>query len=911
MASQPAEDAPPIATTLCLPNLCGVCCARAAERALLASPHVVAVRVDYRAETASVTYYPGATTPKALAALVRAAGCPCEGAATGGAAGSAGDAAGSAGGESAAHLAHRAQMAPITLGTKHDRLQYELAASGAGASLLARQHPAVSPATRAEIAARVAGASAAPAGLAPAPAAPAEGPSTTTAAEAIAPGRAAAEHGAAPMAHAAVGSGATGHAAMGHGATDHGAMGHGGMAHDMSDPKMALAMERDLRNRFLVALALTIPTVLYSSLGATLLGLHLPTFGLPPAWLMLALSTPVVWWAGWIFIGGAFVSLRYRALNMSVLIATGVLAAYLFSLLLTLIGSAEVFYEAAAMLVTFVLFGHWMEMKSRRGTTDALRALFALVPPTARVLRDGQEQEVPTSAIVVGDLVRLRPGDKVAVDGAIVEGRTSVDEALVTGESVPVDKGPGDAVIGGSINRSGAVTYRATKVGADTALAQIVKLVEQAQSSKAPGQRMADTVAQYLVVVAVGSGVVTFLAWLLVGHAGLVLALTFAISAVVIACPDALGLATPTAVAVATGVGAEHNILVKDAATLERLAQLTAIVLDKTGTLTEGRPRLTDVVPADGTTADDLLRLVASAEGDSEHPLARAIIDGARERQLALAPPADFQAITGLGLAATVEGRAVVAGNRKLMVERGVLAADATGKPAADALDARAAALAAQGRTPMYVAVDGRPAGLVAVADTVRPSAREAVARLRALGIETVMITGDNARTAEAVGRELGIARVFAEVLPPDKAGHVRRLQDEGQVVAMVGDGVNDAPALAQADVGIAIGAGTDVAIETARVVLMRSDPLDVVRAIHLGQATVTKMKQNLFWASIYNLLAIPVAAGVLYPAFGVMLRPEWSALLMSLSSIVVATNAVLLKRVGADLGRIGEPARP
>jgi Cu2+-exporting ATPase len=590
---------------------------------------------------------------------------------------------------------------------------------------------------------------------------------------------------------------------------------------------------------------------------------------------------------------------------MSVLIATGVLAAYLFSVLLTLIDSDEVFYEAAAMLVTFVLFGHWMETKSRRGTTDALRTLFALVPPTARVVRGGEEQEVPTSAIVVGDLVRLRPGDKVAVDGEIVDGRTSIDEALVTGESVPVDKGPGDPVIGGSINQSGAVTYRATKVGADTALAQIVKLVEQAQTSKAPGQRLADRAAQYLVVVAVGAGLVTFLAWLLFGHAGVVAALTFAISAVVIACPDALGLATPTAVAVATGVGAQLNILVKDAATLERLAQVSAVVLDKTGTLTEGRPRLTEVVAVDGTPEGALLRLVASAEGGSEHPLARAIVDGARDRGLALAAASAFRAMPGLGLEATVDGRAVLAGNRRLMVERGVLD-DSAGAAPAGGLDARAEELAAAGRTPMYVALDGRPAGLVAVADTVKPSAHQAVAALQALGIEVVMITGDNPRTAESVGRALGLGRVFAGVLPPDKAGHVQRLQAEGKVVAMVGDGVNDAPALAQADVGMAIGAGTDVAIETARVVLMRSDPLDVVRAVRLGQATVVKMKQNLFWASIYNLLAIPVAAGVLYPGFGIMLRPEWSVLLMSLSSIVVATNAVLLKRVGGELARIG-----
>jgi P-type Cu2+ transporter len=845
-----------------LPSLCGVCCARAAERALLANPHVVEARVNYRADVATVTYHAGAVTPDELTAAVRAAGCACAPAERSVAPEVHGEDVGPAG---MGHLAHRAQMAPITLGTKQDRLQYELAATGAGAEILAHQHP-------------------------PLPVAPPPDVGRVTAAE-PAPG------GGAPAAD---------HGAMDHGAMDHAAMGHGGMSHDMSDPTMALAMERDMRNRFLFAVALTIPTVLYSSLGTSLLGLRLPTFGLPPSVIMLVLSTPVVWWAGWVFIGGAAVSLRYRSLNMSVLIATGVLAAYLFSVVLTLIGSDEVFYEAAAMLVTFVLFGHWMEMKSRRGTTDALRTLFALVPPTARVVRGGEEQEVPTSAIVVGDLLRLRPGDKVAVDGEIVDGRTSIDEALVTGESVPVDKGPGDPVIGGSINRSGAVTYRATKVGADTALAQIVRLVEQAQTSKAPGQRLADRAAQYLVVVAVGAGLVTFLAWLLFGHVGVVAALTFAISAVVIACPDALGLATPTAVAVATGVGAQHNILVKDAATLERLAQLTAVVLDKTGTLTEGRPRLTEVVAVDGTAEDDLLRLVASAEGDSEHPLARAIVDGARERGLTLVGASAFEALPGLGLAATVDGRAVLAGNRRLMVERGVLAASSAGT-VAGGLDARADELAAAGRTPMYVALDGRPAGLVAVADTVRPSARQAVAALQALGIEVVMITGDNPRTAESVRRALGLGRVFASVLPPDKAGHIQRLQAEGKVVAMVGDGVNDAPALAQADVGMAIGAGTDVAIETARVVLMRSDPLDVVRAIHLGRATVVKMKQNLFWASIYNLLAIPVAAGVLYPGFGIMLRPEWSALLMSLSSIVVATNAVLLKRVGGTLARIGE----
>jgi P-type Cu2+ transporter len=578
---------------------------------------------------------------------------------------------------------------------------------------------------------------------------------------------------------------------------------------------------------------------------------------------------------------------------MSVLIATGVLAAYLFSVLITFIGG-ETFYEAAAMLVTFVLFGHWMEMRSRRGTNEALRALFDLVPPQATVIREGAEVTIPSSDVQLSDIVVLRPGDKVPVDGEVIEGKTSVDEALVTGESVPVSKGPGDAVIAGSINRSGSIRFRATAVGADTTLAQIVGLVQQAQNSKAPGQRLADNASQYLVILAVGSGIITFLAWYFLGNAAAITALTFAISAVVIACPDALGLATPTAVAVGTGIGARHNILIKDAATLENVSRINAIVLDKTGTLTEGKPALTDLVVADGRSEEDLLRLVATAERGSEHPLAEAIVAGARHRGIEPLDAAQFEAIAGHGIQAEVDGHTVMVGNRRLMDESRV---------DVEALEAQALALAGAGKTPMFVAVDGREAGLVAVADTIKPSARETLRRLEEMGIEAVMMTGDNQRTAGAVARELGIERVFAEVLPTDKASYVKQLQEEGKRVAMVGDGVNDAPALAQADIGIAIGAGTDVAIETANVVLMKSDPLDVIRAIVLSKATVRKMKQNLVWASVYNVLAIPIAAGILFPAYGVMLRPEWSALLMSLSSIIVAVNAVLLKGVEKDLG--------
>jgi len=678
------------------------------------------------------------------------------------------------------------------------------------------------------------------------------------------------------------------------------------MDHDISDPNMAATMERDMRNKFFVALLLTIPTVLYSPLGMNLLGLRLPTFGLGENVIMLLLSTPVVFYAGWIFISGAYHSLQRRTLNMSVLIATGVLAAYLFSVLITFLGG-ETFYEAAAMLVTFVLFGHWMEMRSRRGTNDALRALFDLVPPQATVIRDGEEMTIPSSEVRLGDTVVLRPGDKVPVDGEVTEGETSIDEALVTGESVPVTKRLGDGVIAGSINRSGSIRFRATAVGADTTLAQIVDLVQQAQNSKAPGQRLADRAAEYLVILAVGSGIVTFLAWYFLGGAAAITAMTFAISAVVIACPDALGLATPTAVAVGTGIGARHNILIKDAATLENVSRVDTIVLDKTGTLTEGEPSLTDVFALDGRSEEDLLGLVAPAEKDSEHPLAEAIVEGARERDVKFGDVASFEAIAGHGIRAEVDSHVVLVGNRKLM--------DASGVDVFT-LEDRATVLAEAGKTPMFVAVDGEPSGLVAVADTIKPSARETLRRFNQMGIEAVMITGDNTRTAESVARELGIERVFAEVLPADKARYVQQLQAEGKRVAMVGDGVNDAPALAQADIGIAIGAGTDVAIETAKVVLMKSDPLDVTRAVVLSKATVRKMKQNLVWASVYNVLAIPIAAGVLFPAYGIMLRPEWSALLMSVSSIIVAVNAVLLKGVEGELdesrsdGRSSEPSQ-
>ncbi|MEO7716468.1 MAG: copper-translocating P-type ATPase [Capsulimonas sp.] len=663
---------------------------------------------------------------------------------------------------------------------------------------------------------------------------------------------------------------------------------HGGMSHDMNDSEMAKGMEADIRHKFWVALAFSVVIVLLSPMSK-MLGITISIPAAARSWALLALTTPVVFWCGWMFISGAFFALRARKLDMSVLIAVGVLAAYLASVYLTLVGSSDLFYEAAAMLVTFVLFGHWMEMKSRRGTSDALQALFKLVPPKARVIRDGKEIEVATSEVVQGDLLALRPGDRIPVDGEITEGETSVDEALVTGESLPVEKNPGDKVVAGSINGAGSVKFKATGVGEETTLARIAKLVETAQNSKAPGQRLADKAAAYLVVLAVGAGVITFVAWRWGAGASFLTALTFSISAVVIACPDALGLATPTAVAVGTGLGAKHNILIKDAATLEGASRITAVALDKTGTLTEGKPRVVNVAVADGTTEDEALKILAAAERNSSHPLAVAILEEAKKRKLQFEEKVqNFENIAGHGLKAVVKGQHVLVGNARFLTDTKI---DLT--PIQSSLDKFMAA----GQTVILLAVENKAVAVVGVSDPVKPSAKRAVAELKKLGIQTALISGDNKIVAEAVGKEVGVDRVFAEVLPENKADYIKQLQVEGKFVAMVGDGVNDAPALAQADIGIAIGAGTDVAIEAAKVVLMKSDPLDILNAILISKATVRKMKQNLVWASIYNLSAIPVAAGVFYHAWGWSLRPEVSALLMSASSIIVAVNAVMLRK--------------
>jgi Cu2+-exporting ATPase len=689
------------------------------------------------------------------------------------------------------------------------------------------------------------------------------------------PATTAPSHPGTPAQAGARASAASPHELMGHG-------GHGAMS-------MA-AMVRDMRNRFLVAAVLSVPILLFSPIGREVLGFAVPApFGLRDDVLALVLSLPVVFYSAWIFFDGAARALRSRTLDMMVLVAVAVGAGWTYSLVITLTGGGEVFYEAATVLAAFVLLGHWVEMRARGGANDAIRALLELAPPMAVVLRDGTEVDVPTAKVAVGDLLLVRPGAKVPTDAVVELGQSEVDESMVTGESLPVAKAPGSAVIGASVNTTGTLRVRAAKVGADTALAQIVALVQEAQNSKAPGQRLADRAAFWLVLVALIGGAGTFLVWLAAGRT-MGEAMLFAITVVVITCPDALGLATPTAIMVGSGLGARRGILFKHATAIETAARIDTVVMDKTGTLTKGEPEVTDVV-VDGITEEDLLPLLAAVERESEHPLARAIVRYAQERSAGGAPAAEkFRNVPGHGAIAVVEGRAVLVGNRALMTAEGV---------DDSALADRREHLAAAGRTAILVAVDGRAVAVVALADAPRETAPAAVAALHRAGVRVVMLTGDNRATAQRIADRLGIETVIAEVLPADKAATVARLQEDGRRrVAMVGDGVNDAPALAQADLGIAIGAGTDVAIETADVVLMRSDPLDVATALAVGRGTLRKMRQNLGWAIGYNAVALPIAAGVFEPALGLVLRPEIAALSMSGSSLLVAVNALLLKRL-------------
>lgn len=660
-------------------------------------------------------------------------------------------------------------------------------------------------------------------------------------------------------------------------------MGHGGHVGMSMDH-----MVRDMRNRFLVALVLSIPIMLYSPMGRDMFGFMLPApFGMRDDVFTLLLSLPVVFYSAWIFFDGAWRALRARTLDMMVLVAVAVGAGWLYSVGVTLTGGGEVFYEAASVLTTFVLLGHWFEMRARGGANDAIRTLLELAPPMAVVVRDGAPVEVPTAELAVGDVLLIRPGAKIPVDGEVLDGHSEVDESMVTGESLPVTKDPGSAVIGASINTTGTLRVRATKVGSDTVLAQIVQMVQEAQNSKAPGQRLADRAAFWLVLVALIGGAATFLVWWAVG-AGVQTALLFAITVVVITCPDALGLATPTAIMVGTGLGAKRGVLFKNATALETSARIQTVVMDKTGTLTKGQPEVTDIV-VDGIDEGDLLALVSAVESVSEHPLAAAIVKYAAAQAITPASVQDFRSVPGHGATAVVHGRAVAVGNRKLMVEENI---------DFGALMAQRDELAASGRTAVLVAVDRRAVGVIALADAARETSAAAVSALHDLEVNVVMLSGDNEATATRIATQLGIDSVIAEVLPGDKASEIAALQRSNTNVAMVGDGVNDAPALAQADLGIAIGAGTDVAIETADVVLMRSDPLDVPIALRIGRATLRKMRQNLGWAVGYNVIALPIAAGVFEPAFGLVLRPEIAALSMSGSSLIVAVNALMLKRL-------------
>jgi Cu2+-exporting ATPase len=660
----------------------------------------------------------------------------------------------------------------------------------------------------------------------------------------------------------------------------HGHGGHAGMS--MAE------MVRDMRNRFLVAALFAIPIALWSPVGEFLFGSTPPTpFGIGDDLWQFFLSLPVIFYSSWIFFRGAWVALRAKTLDMMVLVAVAIGTAWLYSVSVTFFIEGDVFYEAAAFLAAFVLLGHWFEMRARGGANDAIRALLDLAPPMAVVIREGEEREVPTAEVQVGDLLLIRPGAKVPVDAEVLEGESSVDESMVTGESLPVTKKPGEKLIGATINKQGTLRARAAAVGSDTALAQIVKLVQEAQNSKAPAQRLADRAAFWLVLVALIGGLGTFLVWWGLVDREVLDALLFAITVVVITCPDALGLATPTAVMVGTGLGARRGILFKNAIAIEQSASLDTVVLDKTGTLTRGEPEVVEIT-GDGLDDGELLRLVAAVERESEHPLAEAIVKAAEKRGVERLRAEQFESVAGHGAVATVDGRRVLVGNRRLLDRERV---------SLNGLAVRADQMAGAGRTVVHVAVDGRPAGLIAIADAPRETASEAVAALKELGIGPVMLTGDNRQTAERIAAELGIDEVLADVLPADKAAKVAELQGQGRKVAMVGDGVNDAPALAQADVGIAIGAGTDVAIETADVVLMRSDPLDVATATSIGRGTLRKMRQNLGWAIGYNSLALPIAAGVFEP-WGLTLRPEIAAISMSGSSVLVAVNALTLKRL-------------
>jgi len=656
--------------------------------------------------------------------------------------------------------------------------------------------------------------------------------------------------------------------------------------------KRALARDReiaDLKRKSLVSLVIGIAmmVLMFAPLPVAI-GMR----DLAP--LLLIAATIVQFWAGGVFYRAAWAAAKHGGTNMNTLVAVGTSAAYGYSAFVTLWPelSAQwgfefhLYYESAVIIIALILMGRWLEARAKKRTGEAIKALMGLQAKTARVIRDGVEQDVPIDLVVAGDLVRVRPGEKVPVDGVVTDGRSALDESMLTGESLPVEKGPGDTVIGATLNKTGSFVFRATKVGAETTLAQIVKLVEEAQGSKAPMQRLADTISSYFVPVVLILAALTFGAWWIFGPS-LTFALTAAIAVLVIACPCALGLAAPTAIMVGTGKAAENGILVRGGEALEQARKINTIVLDKTGTLTRGKPAVIGIIPANGLSERDLLRLAGAVEVGSEHPLGEAIVARAQELGLQLPKAEEFRSITGKGVQARVDGEDVVLGNHALMVQAGI---------SLNGLEERGQELARRGATPMYVAVGGEGAGLIAVADTVRPESREAIEQLKALGLEVWMLTGDNRVTAEAIAKQVGIEHILSEVLPEQKADKVKALQAEGKTVAMVGDGINDAPALAQADLGIAIGTGTDVAMAASDITLIGGDLRTIVTAIALSRKTVDTIKQGLFWALAYNVALIPVAMGALYFVFGILLSPVLAAAAMAMSSVSVVTNALRLR---------------
>lgn len=659
---------------------------------------------------------------------------------------------------------------------------------------------------------------------------------------------------------------------------------------------------RDQTRKFWVGVGFTLPLFLLSM--ARDFGL-LGAWGHQPwvNWLFLILATPVQFYVGWDYYVGGFKSLRAGSANMDVLVAMGSSVAYFYSLAVLLFPGLgdHVYFETSATIITLIKLGKMLEARAKGRTSEAIKKLMGLRPKTARVVRDGAEVDVPVESVTLGDVMVVRPGERLPVDGIVVEGHSAVDESMLTGESLPVDKAPGDEVVGGTINKQGLLKFEATRVGAQTALAQIIRLVEEAQGSKAPIQRLADRVSAVFVPAVIAVAAVTFLAWLIIGSVGFTESMIFMVAVLVIACPCALGLATPTAIMVGTGKGAEQGILFKNSEALERAHELRTVVLDKTGTITRGEPSVTDVVTmtdeSPGNESDagrlvldrwSLLRLAASVERGSEHPLGEAIVRAALEQGLTLSEPQGFEAVAGQGVTATVEGRRVLVGSKRFLMGHNVVL---------DRLAASLARLEAEAKTAMLVAVDGEAAGVVAVADTVKDGSAAAIGQMQDLGLEVIMITGDNRRTAEAIGQQMGVSRVVAEVLPGDKAAQVKTLQTEERLIGMVGDGVNDAPALAQADVGIAIGTGADVAMAAADVTLMSGDLQGVPRAIALSRATMRTIKQNLFWAFFYNVILIPLAAGVFYPSLGIRLHPILAAGAMAFSSIFVVSNSLRLRR--------------